>query len=153
MNCGSLPHSHFWWLRKELFNLYIRPQTPQSNPVPSEDLCWLFLEDVVRSSDVLVIVCSIDFFILSRISIMGKAKWAGQRSHGRVTRRSWAGTSKSVRTFYPFMHMETEINEAKRKRNNITLLILLNTFIVYLSATIKLCNTNHKYFSVILSYI
>lgn len=28
-NCGSLPHSHFWWLRNDDFSLYMRPQSGQ----------------------------------------------------------------------------------------------------------------------------
>lgn len=35
-NCGSLPHSHFWWLRKDDFNLYIRPQSGHEKPPSCE---------------------------------------------------------------------------------------------------------------------
>lgn len=28
-NCGSLPHSHFWWLRRDDLSLYERPQSGQ----------------------------------------------------------------------------------------------------------------------------
>lgn len=31
-NCGSLPHSHFWWFRNDDFSLYIRPQSGHVNP-------------------------------------------------------------------------------------------------------------------------
>lgn len=31
-NCGSLPHSHFWWFRKDDLSLYIRPQSGHVNP-------------------------------------------------------------------------------------------------------------------------
>lgn len=31
-NCGSLPHSHFWWFLKDDFSLYIRPQSGHVNP-------------------------------------------------------------------------------------------------------------------------
>uniref|UniRef100_A0A182JEP5 Uncharacterized protein n=1 Tax=Anopheles atroparvus TaxID=41427 RepID=A0A182JEP5_ANOAO len=33
-NWGSLPHSHFWWLRSDDFSLYVRPQSGHANPYP-----------------------------------------------------------------------------------------------------------------------
>lgn len=33
-NWGSLPHSHFWWLRSDDLSLYTRPQSGHANPIP-----------------------------------------------------------------------------------------------------------------------
>lgn len=33
-NCGSLPHSHFWWFRSDDLSLYTRPQSGHANPPP-----------------------------------------------------------------------------------------------------------------------
>lgn len=100
LNCGSLPHSHFWWFLNELFNLYALPHSGHikrspSDAVVGERLLLLFFVYVVVVLVVLFLFCNVN---------NGFAKYDAKLSKFNISSSS---SSSSSATKYFYYHTNT----------------------------------------------